>query len=257
MSQLEANVNDSNQMVLIESRTMRDEHVYRDDVLEKVKVVPSLPDTLEVTFEMAAEYYNVPYATIKTAISRNRAEFNQYGELRILKGKALKEFKSMFQDETLFKGASSLNLLTRRGLLRLGMILTESEVAASVRNYLLNIEERSDIKLREWAVEREISKRERRRLTDSIQSFYEGPSMKGHEYKNFTNLVYKVIFDCNATRLRETYELEKTEPLRDSLTTEDLKKVVEVEQIIASYIRMGKEYNDIRDELLNKKERFQ
>ncbi|WP_285526585.1 hypothetical protein [Bacillus altitudinis] len=257
MSQIEANINDSNQMILIESRTMRDEHVYRDDVLEKVKVVPSLPDTLEITFEMAAEYYDVSPGTIRAAISRNRDEFNQYGELRILKGKALKEFKSMFQDEMLFKGASSLNLLNRRGLLRIGMILTESEVASSVRNYLLNIEEGAGEKLREWAVEREISKRERRRLTDSIQSFYEGPSMKGHEYKIFTDLVYKVIFDCNSAKLRTTYDLEKNEPLRDCLTTEDLKKVVEVEQIVASYIRMGKEYSDIRDELLINKDRFQ
>ncbi|AZV43662.1 hypothetical protein BAOM_3053 [Peribacillus asahii] len=255
--QLEAGLTESNEMVLVESRTMRDQYVYKDSVLDKIKIVPLLENTVEVTTEMIANYYEVPVGTIKTIISRNRDEFNLYGELRVLKGKTLKEFKSEFQDETAFKGASSLTLINRRGLLRIGMVLTESEVAQSIRNYLLNVEEISDKEQKMWAVEREISKRERKQLTDSIQEFYQGTLKQGFEFSTFTNLVYKVLFDSNAKRLREMYELDKNDPIRDSFTTEDLRKVVNVERTISVLIQLGKDYNEIKEELLSKKERYQ
>ncbi|CAN2253644.1 hypothetical protein STZ1_30863 [Bacillus subtilis] len=167
--QMEADISQDNILVLIESRTMRDQHVYREEVLEKVKVLPQLPNSLEITTEMAADYYEVPVETVRSIVKRNRDEFNDYGEIRILKGKALKDFKTEVQDELLFKGVSSLTLVNKRGLLRLGMLLTDSEVARSVRNYLLNIEEVSDADQKRWAVEREISKRDRRQLTDAIK----------------------------------------------------------------------------------------
>lgn len=256
-NQIEAQLNESNEMVLIESKTMRDQHVFREDVLLKVKAIPEMPNTLEVTTEMAAEYYGVASNTIKTAISRNRDEFNDYEEIKVLKGKALKEFKSGFQDETLFKGVNALTLISRRGLLRLGMLLTESEVARSVRSYLLNVEEVSDKEQKMWAVEREISKRERRQLTDAIKDFYQGIIKKGFEYSTFSNLVYKVIFDMDAKKMREVYELDKKDLIRDYLTTDDLRKVVKVEKTISALILLGKDYQDIKAEMLSNKEKFQ
>lgn len=254
--QLVASVNEGNEMVLIESRTMRDQNVYRDDVLEKVKFISLLGSHFEATTEMVAEYYEVPADTIRTIVKRHREEFNEYEEMRVLKGKALSEFKTEVQGELLYKGVNSLALLNRRGILRLGMLLTESEVAKSIRNYLLNVEEVSDKKQREWAVERELSKRERRRLTDSIQQFFTG-DMKGFEYSTFTNLVYKTLFDLNAAQMKTIYGLEKKDQLRDSLTTEDLRKVVEVETVMASLLRIGKGYEEIKEELLTNKENFQ
>lgn len=58
-------------------------------------------------------------------IKRQRDEFNEYGEIRILKGKVLKDFKGQVQLEPELKTAPSLTLVNRRGLLRLGMLLTE------------------------------------------------------------------------------------------------------------------------------------
>lgn len=255
--QLEAGITDSNELVLIESRTMRDQHVYRDSVLEKVKVIPLLPNTMEVTLQMAATYYEVPVDTIRSIVKRNRDEFNEYEELRMLKGKALKEFKGLVQDEPDIKAAPSLQLINRRGLLRLGMLLTESEVAKSIRNYLLNVEEVSDKEQKMWAVEREISKRERKLLTDSIQEFYQGTLKKGLEYATFTNLVYKVLFDANANQLKELYEVEKNDSLRDAFSNDDLRKVVKVERTISALLQLGKEYQEIKNELLTNKLRFQ
>ncbi len=247
-----------NELILTESKSMRDDLVFKDDVMDKVKFVTVIPETSEVTIEMAANYYEVPIETIRTIVKRQRQEFNEYAELRVLKGAPLAAFKGLVQLEPELKAVSSLTLLTRRGLLRIGMLLTESEVAKSIRNYLLNVEEIADADQRQWAIEREISKRERRRLTDSIQSFYNGSlkNDKGLEYAMFTNLVYQVLWDTDTTGLREMYGLEKGEATRDSLSTEDLRKVVDVETAISSLIRLRKDYREIRDELTAGKENF-
>lgn len=258
INQLEASFTDSNELILVESRTMRDQHVYRDSVLEKVKGVAFLTDNFEVTLQMAADYYEVKFDTIKSVIKRNRDEFNEYGEMRVLKGKALKDFKGQVQLAPELKTAPSLTLINRRGLLRMGMLLTESNVARSIRNYLLNVEEVSTDEQKRWAVEREISKRERRQLTDAIQEFYQGTlKNRGLEYSTFTNLVYKVLFDASARQLREEYELGRNEPIRDAFTTEDLRKVVKVERAISVLIELGHEYREIRDILLANKEQYQ
>ena len=189
---------------------------------------------------MAANYYDDSVEIIITIVKRNRNEFNDYEELRVIKGKALSDFKTLVHDEPSLSGVNSLQLLNRRWLLRLGMLLTESEVANSVRNYLLNVEEVSDKEQRRWAVEREIGKRERRQLTDAIQDFFLGTTTSEFEYALFTNLVYDTLFSLTAKQLKFLYDLDKNEPLRDSLTTDDLRKIVKVEKTISLLLLLGK-----------------
>jgi len=256
--QLEADISQENLLVLIESRTMRDQHVYRDEVLEKVKAVTFITEDFEMTLQSAADYYEVSVETIRTVVKRHRVEFNDYGEMRLLKGKLLREFKEgLVQDEPDIKAAPSLTLLNRRGLLRLGMLLTDSEVAKTVRNYLLNIEEVSDEEQKRWAIEREISKRDRRQLTDAIKDFYIGNFKDGQQYAVFTNLVYDIIFDMSAAQLKVLYELGKNEALRDSFTTEDLRKVVKVEKTISVLLLLGKSYPEIKQELFINRAKYQ
>ncbi|GIP55275.1 hypothetical protein [Paenibacillus vini] len=242
-----------NEIILTESRTLRDDYVFKDSVLERVKAVPVLSGTLEVTVEMAANFYEVPIETVRTVLKRNRAEFNDYGEVRLLKGKVLESFKTQVQGEPSFKGLNSLSLVTRRGLLRIGMLLTESEVARSVRNYLLNVEGIASKEQRMWSMQREVSKRERRRLTDAVQTFGDGSTFA---YANYTNLVYRVLFDTDAPGLRKLYGLEPDDNIRDALSTDDLRSVVDVETAISSLLRLGYGYREIRDELLSRKANF-
>lgn len=248
-----------NELILIESKTMRDEYVFKDTVMDKVKIVPSLPDTLEVTIDMAANYYEVGNEAIASIIKRHREEFNEYGEVKILKGKALADFKTDVQAELRLGNTANLTLITRRGLLRIGMLLTTSEVAKSIRNYLLNVEEIAPNEVRQWAIEREISKRERRLLTDSIQEFYIATSSMDDKFKyaNFTNLVYSVLWDTDAKHLKEVYGTEKNELLRDAFSTDDLHKVVGVERAIAGMLNVDFKYDEIKERLMNNKERFQ
>ena len=87
-NQITALVTDSNEMVLLESRTMRDQNVYRDDVLEKVKAISLLGKKFEATIQMAAKYYDVPFETIKSVIKRNKAKNPSKLFLHIKKGPA-------------------------------------------------------------------------------------------------------------------------------------------------------------------------
>jgi hypothetical protein len=250
-------MNGQNEIILTESRTLRDDYVFKDSVLERVKAVPVLAGTLEVTVEMAANFYEAPLETVRKLLQRSKAEFNEYSEIRIVRGAELSRIKE--QTETLghrvleFKNAGSLTLISRRGLLRIGMLLTESEVARSVRSYLLNVEQIASKEQRAWSMEREVSKRERRRLTDTVQAFGDGNTFA---YANYTNLVYRVLFDTDAPGLRKLYGLDSDDNIRDAFSTEDLRSVVDVETAISSLLRLGYGYREIRGELLGRAANF-
>ncbi|MBE7896158.1 hypothetical protein G7L40_20355 [Paenibacillus polymyxa] len=249
------NINEEN---LIELRDLRDDHVFRDNVLERFSFFATLGDKNEVTIETISNYYETSIETVKQVIKRNREEFNDYSEVRVLKGKSLAKFCEVHNvpDKIVGSKTRSLMLLNRRGMLRIGMLLRDSEIAKSIRHYLLNIEQVSLKEQKEWAVQREIARIERVQLTDAIKHYFIGGLKDGFEYSTFTNLVYQIIFDSNAKKMKEYYDLDKNDNLRDALSTEDLRKVVKVEKTIASLLLLKKSYKEIKEELLIHKERF-
>lgn len=113
-------------------RALRDQHVTRTDVLEKVKGLAMLPDDVHVTVDIAAEYYGVQKQTIKNLIFDHMAEM-VFDGMQVLRGADLKEFKARFLEETnlenKYKFAPSLTLLPRQAVLRIGMLFRDSEVA--------------------------------------------------------------------------------------------------------------------------------
>lgn len=144
---------------LTESATLREQ--YSDtSVLDRVKVVPTLPDNLHLTTEMVATFYDVPVETIKTSIQDNKDELIRNG-LRVLKGTELKQLK---QDVSAGEGSkagnqpsinpkvSQLTLFNRRTLLNVGMLLRDSEVAKQVRMYLLEVEESATVEQKDSAI---------------------------------------------------------------------------------------------------------
>jgi len=60
-----------------------------------------------------------------------------------------------------------------------------------------------------------------------------------------------------ANDLRAMYGLEKREALRDSFTTEDLRKVVKVEKTISVLLLLDKTYEEIAEELHVNKAKYQ
>lgn len=131
-----------NELVLIESRTARQQYGNRIDVLEKVRAVPLLPDDLHVTTEGVAVFFGVPTETIRSTVKDNREELESNG-YRVLRGERLNEFVRSFRDLANFVSsrARSLALFDRRTLLNVAMLLRDSEVAREVRRYLLDSEQ--------------------------------------------------------------------------------------------------------------------
>ena len=150
---------------LIESKSLRESVIDRTDVLEKVKALTMLPDDLHVSIEQSAEYYEVGKEAINSLIKDNREELESDG-LRLLRGEELMSFKDM---GVIGKKSSSFTIIPRQAILRIGMLLRDSQVARSVRDYLLNVE---DIARKEAprVIEKAISQPSWRKIQSNIKA---------------------------------------------------------------------------------------
>lgn len=245
------------ELIYTESKTLRNETLdnVSYDFLDKMKVIPYLTDDMVVTVQQAANYYECSMDTIKTLIKRNRDEFEEDGMV-VLKGQELKKFKEELgvgSNEPSLSYASSLTILTKRSLLRIGMLMTSNLLATKIRNYLLNIEEKTEIDRKSWAIQREVGIIERKRMTSAISKYIPESKHKKFAYPNYTNMIYKVIFGCDAKSLRLERNVKTNDALRDSFTEDELKKVEEVETIVTGLISMDFTYKQIEQML---KDRF-
>lgn len=250
------NQNDK-ELIYTESKTLRNETLdnVSYDFLDKMKVIPYLTDDMVVTVQQAANYYECSMDTIKTLIKRNRDEFEEDGMV-VLKGQELKKFKEELgvgSNEPSLSYASSLTILTKISLLRIGMLMTSNLLATKIRNYLLNIEEKTEIDRKSWAIQREVGIIERKRMTSAISRYIPESKHKKFAYPNYTNMIYKVILGCDAKSLRLDRNVKTNDALRDSFTEDELKKVEEVETIVTGLISMDFTYKQIEQML---KDRF-
>ncbi|MFG3311809.1 hypothetical protein ACGF0C_07595 [Streptomyces albidoflavus] len=144
-----------NELVLTESRTMRAHTAGRVDVLDKVKALALLPDGVHATTEIVAAYFEVDVEAVKSIVRRHLAELEENG-LRKLDGQELREYKlaTEGQGDPLSGRSKSLRLFTRRTILNVGQLLTESDVARQVRTYLLDVEEAATPEQKVTAVEK-------------------------------------------------------------------------------------------------------
>lgn len=126
-----------NELVLVESRTARQQYGSRIDVLDKVRAIPFLPDDLHVTKEGVAAFFGVTLQAIDSLIFDNRDELEANG-YRVLTGAPLTSFK---EASGIRSRARQLALFDRRTLLNVAMLLRDSEVARQVRRYLLDSEQ--------------------------------------------------------------------------------------------------------------------
>ena len=249
------NQNDK-ELIYTESKTLRNETLNNVsyDFLDKIKVIPYLTNDMIVTVQQAANYYECSMDTVKTLIKRNRDEFEEDGMV-VLKGQELKKFKEEIgsgSNEPSLSYASSLTILTKRSLLRIGMLMTSNLLATKIRNYLLNIEEKTEIDRKSWAIQREVGIIERKRMTSAISRYIPESKHKKFAYPNYTNMIYNIIFGCDAKTFRLERNVKTNDALRDSFTESELKKVEEVETIVTGLISMDFTYKQIEEMLKNR-----
>ena len=143
---------------LIERKDIRDTYINRIDILDRVKTLFVLPDIFLATRQQVADYYEVDESTIRKVEQKYRDEIDTDGfkvfklkdfkertdfpNLKITSGKGLFEIEFSNKEKKKFPHAGII-LYTRRAILRVGMLLRDSEVAKEVRTQLLNIEEKS------------------------------------------------------------------------------------------------------------------
>ena len=142
---------DQQELALTESRTMRAATADRVDVLDKVKALALLPDGVHATIEIAAGFFEVSVDAVEKAVQRNRKELEENGYV-VLRGA---EYRAFAADN--LSGANpksrTVALFTRRAILNVGQLLTESDVARQVRTYLLDVEAQATPQQRSEAAE--------------------------------------------------------------------------------------------------------
>lgn len=153
----------------IDDRGLRDNAVEHYEVLEKVKNLLFIPTLDVMTTEQVAEYYEVGYDAIKKVYQRNEDELISDG-MRVEKMESfLKGQNVSFQKErnkanlTYENGLTfsitnrGLKVFPRRAILRIGMLLRDSDVAKEVRTQLLNIEEKTSSETKTQDIDEEQS----------------------------------------------------------------------------------------------------
>jgi len=252
------NQTNSKAEVYTESKILRDEAIQTANVdfLDKVKAVTYLTDDMCLSVEQVTNYYETSNSTIKTIIQRNREEFESDGMI-ILKGQELKDFKAKLNldsnaTELIDNRTPSLTLLTKRSLLRVGLIMTNNAMATKIRNYLLNLEEVSTKEQKAWAIQREVGVIERKRMTSAISKYIPDSPHKHFAYPNYTNMLYRTLFNKTAKELRIDKNVKDNDALRDSFSKDELALVEEGETIITALIALGFEYEQVNEHLRNK-----
>lgn len=139
---------------LLENRDLRESLMEHCEVLEKVKQLLLLPGTEYATMKQVAEFYGVEQKVIERTCERHIDELRldgvcnkkytdlsiqHYVGLKTRKGKVTFSFEN---GDTLDYPTRGAKIFPRRAILRVGMLLRDSEVAKEVRTQLLNIEEK-------------------------------------------------------------------------------------------------------------------
>lgn len=127
-------------LTLTSARADRDQLATRVDVLNKVGVLATLPGNTFLSTPLVADFYKVEPSSIRTLIERHGEEFESDGYRTVTRAD-VSLTTGLTWDELGFPAkAHTAALFPRRAVLRVGMLLRDSEVARQVRDYLLDAE---------------------------------------------------------------------------------------------------------------------
>ncbi|WP_298737237.1 DNA-binding protein [uncultured Psychrobacter sp.] len=198
---------------------------------------------LVFTKQQVMDIFEIGDATIERYLSSHDTELKNNG-YRVLRGARLREFKNLAYGTLTNEGTrtSVLGVFSFRAVLNLGMLLTESEPAKLLRSRLLDIV--LDVMVeKSGGHTKYINQRDehflsasfqednyRQLFTDALDNYVEGNKWK---YGNFTNLIYKCIFQENAKEYRAILKLAEKDSIRDTMYAEVLTLIASFESGIA------------------------
>lgn len=199
------------------------------------------------TKKMVAEYYGVEERTIERYLTKYSDELSANGYV-LCKGKSLKNLKLQFAPViNIGSKTTQIGLFNFKAFLNLGMLLTESEKAKSLRSMILDfviatIHEktgggtkfinRRDINYIPVAITEE---NYRKNLTSAISQYVQGhPTNK---YAQVTDLIYQAVFKENAREYRKILRLDSKDSVRHTLYAEVLLVISSFENGVGAAIR--------------------
>jgi len=236
------------------------------------------------TTAQIADFYEVSTKTIKRYIETSESELSHNGYC-VLKGQKLKEFKQLFgyliyadidddsqrdtdvplskkqedsqrdtdvphkkeeTDKQKLNRIKALGIFNFRAFLNIGMLLTESERAKSIRNTILDIVIDS-LNQKVGGQTKFINQRDeeyfvailrepmyRKEFTNALNLYLE---MGNAKYSVYTDAIYQAIFHENATEYKQILKLEDKENPRETMYAEVLKLIASFEIGIADAMK--------------------
>lgn len=146
-----------NELSIVNDKHLRERCCERTEVLDKVKTLVLMPQLEMMTLKQIADYYEVDLEVVRKCYLRNKEEIDLDGAAKIpvksmvsrlgqnvpiVSTKGYKVFK-LDENTELRVPNVGITLFPKRAILRIGMLLRDSEVAKEVRTQLLNILENS------------------------------------------------------------------------------------------------------------------
>lgn len=125
------------------NKELRETYMNRVEVLGKVKKLFLIPDIEVMTTKQVAEYFEVDVKTIQSVYQRNKNEIDSDGVTL----KKPSDFQNLhfagFEIEIKIANRGEL-CFSQRAILRIAMLLRDSEIAKEIRTQLLNTFEGAD-----------------------------------------------------------------------------------------------------------------
>lgn len=194
------------------------------------------------TSRVIAEHGKVQHHTVTRLIQTYQSDLEEFGRVR-------------FEIDTLHtKGGLQETKTYHLNEEQATLLITYMKNTLPVRKFKKDLVKQFYImqkELEKRRVTREIGKRAREVLTNAIQTLPDSPH-KDMKYKQYTDLIYKIVFGRNAKQLREEYGITKKDNLRDRFSYQDNENIARLERQVGSMLELGYDYYTIKDALMNK-----
>lgn len=206
-------------------------------------------NSIYVTKEMTASFFQVDIRTISRYIEQNTDELMQSG-YQVLRGNNLKSFleaaKLFGKDINVPTKTTVLGVFDFRAFLNMAMLLSESEPARALRQLILDVAI-DLINRKTGGGTKYINQRDkdflfsslqeenyRRQFTDALKECVENDRYK---YAHFTDMIYVSIFREKATEYKKILDLKAKDKVRDTFYSEILDIIASYESGLAEAIR--------------------
>lgn len=244
---------------LIDDKSLRDKLSSRIDVLDKTKnILVGIPTTTGFTIQQVADFYEVTTNAIRLIATKHKKELYEDGMRTVNSSKikdTLRNVNSTLRIENVANGSFSVDgvkinagrnlIFTRRSILRIGMLLRDSEIAKEIRTQLLNIEEKVEepVKVQDINEEQKLALELGQAL---ISGSFEKLRDASLHYNAFTNRHIQQLEETN-----QSLDTENKILAEEVLTWADRDKLNKGIRTLSltTKIHYGKMYNELYREL--------